>query len=532
MSVMFFNASLTESRILDSLIKGSSADRSAVLRSVGDPTHPSIDRPRLRMLLAEALSLEFSPRQGDSGDNQAFNDTRSWLLCALARLGDDDTEVATLVRRHLDPAQEPDAWVRFWTLEGLVSAEVSDLEELAHQILNRESALAIRKLAAAILAAKGHPQSLQELEDGLNESETETQKATLQALRVVSIKSVVKSVCDIVDAGKYSDSTYLAILVLAKVQGKRQVEMAARALAGFVSRNRRYPMWETMQTNALRALGELKVASTAPVLIAELAGNPPAVAAEAARSLEKVLGTRNATARIVKEACGADHDQRRAFAGAFRSMSLDTVVETLEAEMESESGEQRDMAHSFLTKILGPEKVQGRQKGSTTMDKYDSALGEPEAKIQELFATSFHEARSDTRLATFMGVVVFFLGISLVALSAWLILTQGSNFNAWTGVGVTGGIGVAGVVFGIMMARPRRQVQETVEHLMYLKVVFLAYMRQLSQADHAYTRRLQEDEPMVPQEVDEFSKMVGTAMHVAVRHLTLNGSNGVAKPVN
>jgi hypothetical protein len=71
-----------------------------------------------------------------------------------------------------------------------------------------------------------------------------------------------------------------------------------------------------------------------------------------------------------------------------------------------------------------------------------------------------------------------------------------------------------------LIAKPRQKVQEAVDHLMYLKVVFLAYLRQLHQVDQAYTRHLLEDEKsMAPEDVDKFSGMVEKTMKNAVQQL-------------
>lgn len=100
------------------------------------------------------------------------------------------------------------------------------------------------------------------------------------------------------------------------------------------------------------------------------------------------------------------------------------------------------------------------------------------------------------------------------------------DLNGWASVGLTGGTGVLGVLYGTLIAKPRQKVQEAVDHLMYLKVVFLAHLRQLYQADQAYTRHLIEDEKgMAPEDVDKFSGMVERTMMNAVRQL-----NGGAQP--
>lgn len=134
-------------------------------------------------------------------------------------------------------------------------------------------------------------------------------------------------------------------------------------------------------------------------------------------------------------------------------------------------------------------------------------MKESEEKIRNLFESSIKEARSGFKLASMMDTVEFFLGGSLIAISAGLVLSKSGILDDWAGIGLTGGGSVLGVVYGILIAKPRKQVRESVDHLMSLKLIFLAYLRQLNQTDQAYTRRLLENKPLTSQEVREFSEM-------------------------
>jgi hypothetical protein len=153
-------------------------------------------------------------------------------------------------------------------------------------------------------------------------------------------------------------------------------------------------------------------------------------------------------------------------------------------------------------------------------------LEKAEEKIRDLFETSIQEARGGFKLSTYMDIAVFFLGVCLVALSAGYVLYQGGSLDGWAGVGLglTGGTGMLGIVYGTLLANPRRQVQEAVDHLMHLKIIFLAYLRQLHQADQAYTRQLLEEKPLTLQEVGDFSRVVETTMRLAVEQLGLTKS--------
>ena len=95
-------------------------------------------------------------------------------------------------------------------------------------------------------------------------------------------------------------------------------------------------------------------------------------------------------------------------------------------------------------------------------------LEEMEKKIRDLFESSIQEARKGFNLATYMDTIVFFLGVGLIFISAGLIISEGGTLDNWAGVGLTGGTGILGILYGTLIAKPRRQVQEAVDHLMYL----------------------------------------------------------------
>jgi hypothetical protein len=123
-----------------------------------------------------------------------------------------------------------------------------------------------------------------------------------------------------------------------------------------------------------------------------------------------------------------------------------------------------------------------------------------------------------------MDVVVFAVGVVLLLGSAGCALFITGDLAKWVGVGLSGGIGVLGVVYGVLIANPRRQVRESVDHLMRLKIVFLAYLRRLHQTDQAYTRRFLDNEPITVDQVRGFADIVGDIMEDTVQH-QLDGSN-------
>ncbi|MBD2054620.1 HEAT repeat domain-containing protein [Oculatella sp. FACHB-28] len=534
------SSSVITAKVFDALINGQEADRAKSLKSLND-SNQKINRPHLRSLIIDALQKEFCPKKDKAEEKEAAW-IRAWLVDALALINDCDSRAIEVLKNCLH--SDPDKWVRYWALAGIAESELCHSEELASDIekLTKDEEPLVRKLAIAILALQDDDCSTDVLKEQLssilpNLRSTEAnqdellQWATLRALRMVTISEVVPLLCEIVDKPhKDFDPTYEAIYALGRIQSQSPyAEKVAGTLVNFVSRYRRAPSKDGLRAAALTVLGNLKARSSSSILIQELTDPNPAIVREAARALEKVAGTRIAVARIVEIASEPNHlNYLEEFARALRWMDYKSVVQELEVAMLSGSSQQQEISRTILSEMGGITALEKLRVSSDVTKKYMDALSDAEAKIRSLFETSLKEARLGFTLATLMDVAVFTIGVVLVVLSARQTLLSEGSLDNWVGVGVTGVTGVLGVIYGILIAKPRQKVRESVDHLMYLKVIFLAYLRQLHQVDQAYTRRLLDDETLTYEDINRFSTMVGTTMHHATDKL-IQGQPGYLK---
>ncbi len=506
-------------QIFQDLLHGSEADRSRAIAALSDAKE-AIDRARLRLLILDALEREYYPGREDQEQDDSYLWTRSWSLNVLSRICDDDKEAAQRVRRHLDPQVERSYWVQYWTLDGLVAARASDLPQLARQIrdrVDRHDPL-VTQLAAAILASSGDREGTRALESGIDDPDL--QWATLRALRVVPIPALFSHIAAIVGEGEYSDATYDAIVALsAAPPGTAHAERAARTLSNFVATYKRSALRDGERTAALKGLGRLKDESAAPLLIDQLADDNPGVAREAAVALERTVGIQTAAARVVEAAGKAGPERIARLARALRWMNRDALVEELESLMVSGRSDEQEVARQLMSEIGGAAAFEKLRARTSAVAQYTAELEKAEEKIRNMFEASLKEARTGFKISSAMDIAVFALGYALIAGSAWLILDKGGTLDSWVGIGVTGGTGVLGVLYSLLIAKPRKQIVNAVDHLMKLKIIFLAYLRQLHQADQAYTRKLLEDEPLAAEQVDRYAGMVRVIMQGAVEQL-------------
>ncbi len=505
--------------IFTALTRGRGMEKEAAHRAI-DALTADADRNLLRTLLVQALEKDYAaPASGETEDRKA-RDARCWILSALGRVADRDEQCNREVRSHLDDAREPFDWARYWALEGLIAGRASDLEELARRILAAGELPLVYSLACAVLASRGDAECLKIVHDSLATGDT---WAMLRGLRIVPVldPAVIRSICGIVEKGTNFDITFDAAVALGRIPPDSQhADIAAQTLANYLVQFR-WPMYESIRTKALVALGNLRVSRTATVLIEELFDDNPGIVSAASRSLEAVLGVRIATARILEAALTADPEIQAKLAAALRYMNRSSVVEELEAAMLAGSDASQEAARNLLSEVGGAQAFQRLKARTAAANQYIGALEDAEAKIRKLFEDSILEARHGFTAATVMDFVVFGLGMVLVLASAASVLWTGGKLDSWAGIGITGGTGVLGVIYGLLIANPRRQVSESVDHLMHLKIVFLAYLRQLHQTDQAYTRRLLEDRELSAGEVSSFTAMVGSSMAAALSEISI-----------
>jgi HEAT repeat protein len=500
-------------RVFNVLLTGSIIDREAVFERL-NTKDPSLDLSFLRGLIWKALHGEYTAEKvsGHSSSDKAW--TRCWLLSSLGRVAEADSETITYLKAQTLADNEPNDWARYWALESLITTGVEPLEPTAAGVVaaskKKNEKLAAR-LAAAYLAAHGHNDQLDVLITGIkNEDWT-----CLRALRVMPVEETVPALCDIVRQSQFTDATYDSIVALGSLPKDWSVtEKAADALISCIKETRRHPWWDGLRRKAIRALGNLVSREATPIFIDELAAGDPSIVYEAARALERTVGVKVAAARIVEAAVFGGSEELLQYANALRWMNRTKIVEELEAIMSEGPQAQREVARDLLSEVGGRIAFDKLRARTGAMKHHMALLESTEKGIREMFDSSINEARTGYKLATIMDAIVFLVGIGLLGIAAYQITTGKLELAAFTGTG-----GALGVIYNLFFSNPRKRVQESVEHLLSLKVVFLGYLRQLHQADRAFLSRFIEESSITPAVVSEFSQLIGETMQGAITHI-------------
>jgi hypothetical protein len=176
-------------RVLHILKDGSDQERLDALRQLNG-LQPN-DRGALANILRRHLHGDFSAGTEDNFASavrspKLLASIRSWMLSALIQL--DAENNSDLICRHVQEAFEPDRDVRFWTLAGLYSRDVTfgnDAIDLAMDDPEPEI-----RLLAELMHRSPDPKLAAELTERLQSEEFETVWQVLRALRIVPVPSL------------------------------------------------------------------------------------------------------------------------------------------------------------------------------------------------------------------------------------------------------------------------------------------------------------------------------------------------------
>lgn len=510
-------------KVVELLEHGREAQRNHAERLLTDsqvPVNRTMVREKILKLLANRYKAQPQPRDDEAEKLRSAN-TRAWILYILPSVAEGDPIAATVMEQALDRTTEPNKWCRYWALVGQFRFSSPTLTPAkTAQVIKSDGEELVLMLARAVAARAADTESLNTLRSGLLDPTQEHQWEALRAIRIVPLEDgdIIRKLCEIVDDGAYSDITYDSIQALKKIgPDSEYVKLATRTLGNFVDRWGTYPGRDAMRLRAIAGLGGLRRSSEAGILVEQLLDENPAIVREAARALEACVGTRSTVDRILAETTKSG-DETRSYAFALRWLEKrDEVVDQLAIAMVSGPTEQRKLARSLLSEVGGMAAMEKLRVQSNLMSQHSEFLKHSEDHVQALFESSIQDAHTGFKRSLIMDQFVFYVGLALIGVSATLLLIHKGELTAdWVGTGATG---VLGVLYTLLLAKPRQQVENAVDHLMKLKVVFLGFLRQLHQADSAYIRRLLDDKSVAPEDLKSFNSLIEEAMQKAADQL-------------
>ena len=145
-------------------------------------------------------------------------------------------------------------------------------------------------------------------------------------------------------------------------------------------------------------------------------------------------------------------------------------------------------------------------------------------KVNSMFETTMKDAKKGFLVAMSMDVTIFIIGVILISVSAFIAIFNNQLSN-WAGIGASGGTGVLSVLYSMFFSKPRKQVKDNVNHLMNLKIIFLAYLRELNQLDQSFSQKMIESDGLSESDISFFKQKLKDSMSEAVNILQVVRKN-------
>jgi hypothetical protein len=480
----------------------------------------------LRDGLIKVLSADSHHRVDDEEHSGSW--TRSWQVSALVTIAGDHAESRRLMDLYADIAQEPNRWIRYWSV-----ATAYTRPEHAAWVKQRAAAIArdprehlmLRCLGWALDVQTGDsPEALTALLWALAGGQAPfpggpaypfasaeppapvvARSAALRALRVVPLAQAFEQVELIVDEGPFASYTWDALTVLGRFGGTARAAEASHTLARFVVAKRRMREFYDMVGVAVRAIGRLGIPQT-DLLIAELESASPGVAYEAAQALEVLLTTPQAVDRLLELATlSSERDDK--LAAALRCMTRANVIDHLDANLRCGQTRREDAARRMLIEMGGSVAVDRAQVRRQDLESRRAVVAEFDVRQREHVKWIAMGDGIATWISVGMWVVVFGIGTVAIVLGMYMGYSQGfETFSSWAMVG-TGGlftalgkVGFQGRLVEVAGARAAARL-----------AVFNAYQRRLQQVDLVLAQRFIDGVQVSPEELEKLSGLISAA---------------------
>lgn len=192
--------------------------------------------------------------------------------------------------------------------------------------------------------------------------------------------------------------------------------------------------------------------------------------------------------------------------------SLDKILQN------SDDHDEKNIARVILTEMGGYIAINKIKETQSMRDKYMEMTGHAQKQIENMFEKSITEAKNGFKVSLYMNIAVFILGFILIAISGFMAVFRNEE-DEWVGVGVSSGAGTLSMMYSLFFNKPSRKIRKSTNHLMRLKVIFLGYLRELTQLDQTFSKRLLDLDPITMDDLELFINKISKCMKTSLSAL-------------
>lgn len=266
----------------------------------------------------------------------------------------------------------------------------------------------------------------------------------------------------------------------------------------------------------------------------ELLNEDTNLVTNACKTLQTFYQINNSTNIILEavnkeiEKCGKNFSSNTiiALSNALKWMSSkDTsVLEALEDKMYRGDTEAiRDIARRLISEMGGANAIKKLEIRKILKDSYTDRINKAQQDIERMFHTTIIDAKRGFNISMSMEILVFLSGLSLLLLSGYMaVLNDDDSVGKWAGTSASGGTGLLSILYTLFISKPREKVKDNVTHLMYLKIIFLGYLRELNQIDQSFNQHILEEEIISSEKMKIFYQSIDNVMTSCLKLLKLN----------
>lgn len=249
-----------------------------------------------------------------------------------------------------------------------------------------------------------------------------------------------------------------------------------------------------LHISAINALGSLASSSDKEIiqlLIQQSCNSNRIISFSATDAILKLIPQEEAAIRLAKYGIQCDDATRVYVASAIRLVGVKPAIDYLKT---IEDPTQVSQAQNLLEHIGGPEAV------DVLVERRISALNIAKNRVEEfdkqgltIFKDTIKKAKLGFDLNLWMSVIIFVVGIGILLLSFYIIITPNSNlFQQVFGVG--SGLAGLGTILTMFYYGPSDRINRAVTNLVQIEIAFLSYIRQITQIMAMFEREYLEDD--------------------------------------
>ena len=299
-----------------------------------------------------------------------------------------------------------------------------------------------------------------------------------------------------------------------------------------VLRNYEDQVWNIVKKELLRCFRKYHEILNKKIVIDdlyyELLHNDKNIVTEACKTLHSFYDSKNCT-RIIISALDSEIDRNGqeysndtiiTLSSSLKWMNNNnkdhSVLECLEENMHiGDTDVIRNISRRLISEMGGSNAIKKLDFRNNLKDNYASRIDKAQNKVEDMFTNTIMDAKLGFKITLLMDCIIFFIGVGLIVTTGIMAILDNDTEN-WVGLGISGGTGVLTILYSLFLSKPREKVKSSVTHLMYLKIIFLGYLRELNQIDQCFNQNLLESDIISPENMNIYFKNIDKVMYTCV----------------